>query len=252
MKSLFISDLHLHPAAPEGIRLFQAFVNEQAKQADRLFILGDMFEYWLGDDAVDFSGYGPIIDALAGLSSLNTKVFFMHGNRDFLVGKHFTSASGCELLHDPSVFSLDGHGVLLAHGDLLCTDDHAHQAFRAQTRDPTWQQQLLAQSIEQRDALARQLRMGSEEGKQIKPESIMDVNPATVKQVMQEYDVRVLIHGHTHRPAIHAFELDGSPAHRIVLGDWYQATGSYLRHENGEFQLVRYPDNTVQAHLQFN
>ncbi|HBE93077.1 MAG TPA: UDP-2,3-diacylglucosamine diphosphatase [Gammaproteobacteria bacterium] len=249
MKSLFISDLHLHPDHPEGIRIFEDFISEHAKQADRLFILGDLFEYWLGDDAVEFSGYKPVMDALSSLSCLNTKILFMHGNRDFLVSKDFASACSGWLLPDPSVFDLDGQKILLSHGDLLCTDDHEHQAFREQTRDKSWQNSLLDQSLEQRDALAKQLRMGSEEGKQIKPESIMDVSQSTVEQQMLVHDVRLLIHGHTHRPAIHDFTLDGQLAHRIVLGDWYES-GSFLSHKNGEFQLMSYPDNTVQAQLQ--
>lgn len=249
MKSLFISDLHLHPDHPEGMRLFEDFINEHAKQADRLFMLGDLFEYWLGDDAVEFSGYRPVMDALSSLSSLNTKCLFMHGNRDFLVGRDFATSCGSRLLPDPSVFDLDGHDVLLSHGDLLCTDDYEHQAFRKQTRDKAWQNSLLDQSLEERDALARQLRMGSEEGKQLKPEAIMDVNQTTVEQQMQAHGVQILIHGHTHRPAIHDFTLDNQPVHRIVLGDWYEH-GSYLSHENGEYQLTSYPDNHVQARLQ--
>jgi UDP-2,3-diacylglucosamine hydrolase len=248
MKSLFISDLHLHPGHPKGIQLFEDFIDEHARSADRLFILGDLFEYWLGDDAVDFSGYGPVMDTLASLAYSKTKIHFMHGNRDFLVSEEFASTCGSSLMPDPSIFDLDGQKVLLAHGDLLCTDDHEHQAFRKQTHDKTWQKSLLDQSLEERDNLARQLRTGSEEGNQIKPESIMDVTQATVEEQMQSHGVLILIHGHTHRPAIHNFTLNGLDAHRIVLGDWYER-GSYLSHEDGEFLLMSYPDNRVQAQL---
>ena len=249
MKSLFISDLHLHPDHPECMQLFSDFISEHAHAADNLYILGDLFEYWLGDDAIEFSGYRFVADTLTSLSTSATKILFMHGNRDFLVGKEFASLSGCGLLPDPSVIDLAGNGVLLTHGDFLCTDDQEHLAFRRHTGDETWQKNILSQSIEARDALARQIRIGSEEGKQIKPESIMDVNQSAVEDQMQAHRVKLLIHGHTHRPAIHSFELAGQPAHRIVLGDWYR-TGSYLSVEDGVYELTSYPDNIVQSRLE--
>jgi len=250
MKSLFISDLHLHPGHPDGMALFAQFIDEHARSADRLFILGDLFEYWLGDDAIEFSGHEALVDTLAGLGRSGTSVLFMHGNRDFLVGEDFASATGVTLLPDPDVVELDGLKVLLSHGDLLCTDDTEHQAFRAQTRDRAWQRQMLSQSLEQRDALARQLRMGSEQGKRIKPETIMDVTRDAVEQQMREHGTRLLIHGHTHRPAIDEFELDGSPAWRIVLQDWYGATGGFLSHEDGLFRSWSYPNNRLQAKIE--
>ena len=249
MQSLFISDLHLHPAHPDGMALFGQFANEHASQADRLFILGDLFEYWLGDDAIDFSGYRPVVNTLARMAVNGTQVLFVHGNRDFLVGEGFASAVHGRLLPDPSVFDLDGRRVLLSHGDLLCTDDVEHQAFRAQTRNPEWQASLLSQSLQQRDALARQLRMGSEQGKQIKAEAIMDVTTDAVEQQMRKHAVRVLIHGHTHRPAIHELEIDGSLAWRIVLQDWYEARGGFLSHADGQFRMIDYPSNELTAEI---
>ncbi len=249
MKSLFISDLHLHPDHPVCMQLFEDFIDEHATSADTLFILGDLFEYWLGDDAISFSGYQRVADSLARLQDTDTKVYIMHGNRDFLVGKEFTTSSNSNLLPDPSIYLLDETRVLLSHGDYLCTDDVDHQAFRRQTSDEAWQAAILSQSIEARDALAKQIRMGSENNKQIKPEAIMDVNQAAVETEMRQHEVNLLIHGHTHRPDIHRFELKGEPAYRIVLGDWYH-TGSFLSYSDGLFELTGYPDNEVQSHLE--
>ncbi|MCK5360600.1 MAG: UDP-2,3-diacylglucosamine diphosphatase, partial [Gammaproteobacteria bacterium] len=201
--SLFISDLHLDPGRPEGIKLFEEFIRQKAADADQLFILGDLFEYWLGDDASQHSGYQSIEDSLATLAGKKTKVYFMHGNRDFLISKGFASSVAARLLPDPSVFKLGEIDVLLMHGDSLCTDDVAHQKFRAQTRDKAWQQNILSLSIAEREELARQLRMNSVKGNAEKPESIMDVNQATLESVMKGHGVNILIHGHTHRLAMH-------------------------------------------------
>lgn len=249
MKSLFISDLHLHPDNPDCMQLFEDFIDEHATSADTLFILGDLFEYWLGDDAIAFSGYQRVADSLSRLHDTGTKIYIMHGNRDFLVGQEFTTSSNSNLLPDPSIYLLDETRVLLSHGDYLCTDDHEHQAFRRQTSDAAWQSSILQQSLEARDALAKQIRKGSENGKQLKPEAIMDVNQSSVESQMRQHEVNLLIHGHTHRPDIHSFELDGGPAYRIVLGDWYH-TGSYLSYSDGLFELTGYPDNKVQSRLE--
>jgi UDP-2,3-diacylglucosamine hydrolase len=246
--SLFISDLHLDPGRPEGIQLFDDFIRQKAVIAEQLFILGDLFEYWLGDDASKRSGYQPIAESLATLAGKKTKVYFMHGNRDFLVGKDFASSIGGWLLPDPSKFRLGEIDALLMHGDSLCTDDVEHQQFREQTRSRAWQQNILSRSIAEREELARQLRMNSIKGNTEKPESIMDVNQAAVESVMSENKVRLLIHGHTHRTAIHNFQILGKTAHRIVLGDWYQK-GNYLIHDEDGFRLLSYPDDTVLAIL---
>ncbi|MEA1890839.1 MAG: UDP-2,3-diacylglucosamine diphosphatase [Pseudomonadota bacterium] len=244
--SLFISDLHLDPGRPEGIELFEDFIRHRAVDADQLFILGDLFEYWLGDDACEHSGYQAIAESLAVLACHNTKVYFMHGNRDFLVSKDFASSiSGC-LLPDPSVFKLNNLDALLMHGDSLCTDDVAHQQFRAATRSKAWQQDILSKSIDEREEIARQLRANSQQGNAEKIESIMDVNQSAVESFMLEHNVKLLIHGHTHRTAIHEFQLAGEMAHRIVLGDWYQK-GNYLLHDETKFSLLSYPDDTVLA-----
>ena len=246
--SLFISDLHLDPARPEAIQLFDDFIRQKAQAADQLFILGDLFEYWLGDDASSHCGYQSIAESLATLSSHNTKVYLMHGNRDFLMGKDFTSCFAGWLLSDPSKITLGENEVLLMHGDSLCTDDVAHQQFREQSRNPEWQQAILAKSILEREQLARQLRMQSTQGNAEKPEAIMDVNQSAVETMMKNHQVQLLIHGHTHRTAIHNLELNGSAAHRIVLGDWYKK-GNYLIHDESGFRLISFPDDTVLSTL---
>lgn len=246
--SLFISDLHLDPARPQGIQLFDDFIRQKAQAADQLFILGDLFEYWLGDDASSHCGYQSIAESLATLSSHNTKVYLMHGNRDFLLGKDFTSSFTGSLLNEPTKIKLGTHDVLLMHGDSLCTDDVAHQQFREQTRSSEWQQAVLSKSITEREELARQLRMQSMQGNAEKPEAIMDVNQSAVESMMRNHQVQLLIHGHTHRTAIHELELNGRPAHRIVLGDWY-TKGNYLIHNKSGFRLMSFPDDTVLSTL---
>jgi UDP-2,3-diacylglucosamine hydrolase len=246
--SLFISDLHLDPGRPGGIHLFEDFIRNKAIEADQVFILGDLFEYWLGDDASEHCGYQAIIECLATLACEKTKVYFMHGNRDFLVGKDFASSIDGWLLPDPSKFRLGEIDVLLMHGDSLCTDDVAHQQFRQQTRSTEWQQNILSKSITEREEFAKKLRMSSKKGNTDKPESIMDVNQDAVESVMKDNQVSLLIHGHTHRPAVHNFQLMGKTAHRIVLGDWY-TTGNYLIHDEYGFRLLSYPGETILAKL---
>ena len=246
--SLFISDLHLDPGRPQGIQLFDDFICQKAQAADQLFILGDLFEYWLGDDASRHCGYQSIAESLATLSSHNTKVYLMHGNRDFLLGEGFTSHFAGQLLPDPSKITLGENNVLLMHGDSLCTDDVTHQQFREQSRNPEWQKAILAKSILEREELARQLRIQSMQGNAEKAEAIMDVNPSAVKSMMEEHQVRLLIHGHTHRTAIHNFQLNGIAVHRIVLGDWYKK-GNYLIHDENGFRLMSFPDDAVLSTL---
>lgn len=227
MPTLFISDLHLcgkRPAVTEG---FLKFLSHQAIEADALYILGDFFEYWIGDEAIDHPDHRPVIDGLKRLTSGGTPVFLQHGNRDFLLGEAFARASGCTLLPDPYVLDLYGTPTLLTHGDYLCTDDSEYQTFRQMVRDPQWQQTFLSQSVEEREAVARHYRQMSMEISATKKPEIMDVSDATVRQQMKQHAVQQMIHGHTHRPAIHEFELGGHPAKRIVLGDWYDQ-GSVL------------------------
>jgi UDP-2,3-diacylglucosamine hydrolase len=227
MAVLFISDLHLDPARPEGIASFRDFCADTASGADAVYILGDLFEAWIGDDDDD-PGLEPVIAALASLARRGTPCHFMQGNRDFLAGAGFARRTGCQLLRDFEVVELFGQAVLLTHGDLLCTDDVRYQELRRQLRDPGWQRDFLGKSVDERRSIAAALRLLSQSEMAAKAEAIMDVNETTVRETMRRFGVSVLLHGHTHRPAIHRFDLDGSPAERIVLNDWY-GPGGYLR-----------------------
>jgi len=221
MSTLFISDLHLDPARPHIVELFTRFVAGDARQAEALYILGDLFESWIGDD--DDSPLAlQIAQSLYALKQSGVRVFFMHGNRDFLLGQAYAEKAGMTLLNDPAVVEFDGERTLLMHGDTLCTDDVAYQEFRAVVRNPDWQNQFRARSLSERHAFAAQARAESvKHTAGAKPE-IMDVNQAAVIAAMRKQRVRTLIHGHTHRPSTHRFELDGQSAERIVLGDWYE------------------------------
>ncbi|WP_440995286.1 UDP-2,3-diacylglucosamine diphosphatase [Arhodomonas sp. SL1] len=235
---LFISDLHLDPQRPAIIRLFAEFLATEATTAGALYILGDLFEAWIGDDAI--SGDEPPLRALYGLTRRGVPVRVMRGNRDFLLGERFAELTGVELLPDPSVIRIDGVPVALAHGDALCTDDHDYQRFRAMVRDPAWQDEFLARPLAEREAYARQAREQSSARNERLDDTLMDVNPQAVAALMREQGVSTLIHGHTHRPAIHRLELDGHPAERIVLGDWYDQ-GSVLRWHRGAHRLSSLP-----------
>jgi UDP-2,3-diacylglucosamine hydrolase len=230
--TLFISDLHLEPARPEITRQLLAFLDDARGRCEALYVLGDLFEAWLGDDDPE-PEYRRVIAALRALAQAGTRCRFMHGNRDFLVGERFAAESGCELLAEHSLAELYGERVLLMHGDLLCTDDHEYQAFRRMVRDPRWQAGMLARPLAQRAAFAQQLKAQ-------KAEEIMDVNQRTVEETMQRFGVRTLLHGHTHRPAVHGFALGAGPATRIVLGDWYRQ-GSCVRWDASGFRLETLP-----------
>lgn len=238
MKILFISDLHLSRERPAITALFLRFMDEIATRADALYILGDLFEAWLGDDMV-LPEYQPAITAMKALSAQDIPVYVMYGNRDFLMRESFEEMSGATLIHEPYVIQLDGQATLLLHGDTLCTDDVAYQQFRAMVRNPLWQNEMLAKPPGQRLALAQEYRAMSQAEMAKKDDAIMDVNPDTVAATLRENKLRHLIHGHTHRPAIHQFELDGQPAQRIVLGDWYEH-GNYLLCEGNQCRLVEY------------
>ncbi|HYG32509.1 MAG TPA: UDP-2,3-diacylglucosamine diphosphatase [Methylophilaceae bacterium] len=227
--SLFISDLHLCSTRPAITRQLTAFLQSIAGKADALYILGDLFEYWAGDDDLDDPRHAEVIAALSALKPAGTQVFFMHGNRDFLLGEAFAAKTGITLLSDPTLLTLYGQRVLLTHGDTLCTDDIAYQAFRQQVREPAWQAGFLAQPLSARKAQIEALRQRSEQEKSQKSESIMDVNADAVHGLLKQYDYpELLIHGHTHRPARHLLEVDGHHCERWVLGDWYEQ-GSCLR-----------------------
>ena len=222
MTTLFISDLHLDPSRPEIIATFRRFIAEEAVNADALYILGDLFEAWIGDDADDETGK-QFVAAMRPLREARKPCFYMHGNRDFLLGVRFARESGMTLLPDLSVINLYGTPTLLMHGDTLCTDDEAYQAFRTQVRAAEWQRQFLSQGIEKRQAFATQARNQSQRHtRDSSNAAIMDVNQQAVETAMKSAKVRRLIHGHTHRPATHSFDLNNAPATRIVLGDWYE------------------------------
>lgn len=227
MSTLFISDLHLDPARPAVTALFLDFLERRARRAAALYILGDLFEAWIGDD--DDRALGKTVAvALRALTDSGVAVAFLHGNRDFLLGERFAAASGIRLLPESVVIELAGQRVLLLHGDTLCIDDVAYQTFRAQVRNPAWQAQILALPLAQRRALASQMRETSQQVTRQMAADITDVNPDEVDRVMRAYGVHRLIHGHTHRPAIHEWSLDGQPATRLVLSDWDEERASAL------------------------
>jgi UDP-2,3-diacylglucosamine hydrolase len=224
--TLFISDLHLDPERPAITELFLDLLNTRACNTDAIYILGDLFEAWIGDD--DHSPMNQAVcKGLGDCASTGTPVFVMHGNRDFLLGEEFAKACSCTLLDDPALIDLYGTPTLLMHGDMLCTDDTEYMSFRRMVRDPQWQAELLSKSLQERRMIASDMRNQSRQQTGGKPESIMDVNDDAVRDVMSTYNVQRLIHGHTHRPAVHDLLLADMPAQRIVLGDWYEQ-GSLL------------------------
>ena len=225
--TLFISDLHLDDARPRTNELFLAFMAGPATRAEALYILGDLFEFWIGDDAIDLPLNRMVVDALAALSRRGTRLHFMHGNRDFLVRDGFAAATGATLLADPTEVDLYGRHTLLMHGDTLCTDDVAYQKFRAQVHDPAQQAAFLARTMAERDAFVRGVRSQSDAAKAGKSEEIMDVAPRAVEEMLRQHAYPTLIHGHTHRPATHVLEVDGHRCERWVLTDWYES-GGYL------------------------
>lgn len=226
----FISDLHLSPAAPGLVRLFGDYLNGPARQAERLFILGDFFEVWVGDDG----GVDPVsrqIKAwLREASDAGLAISFLHGNRDFLVGEAFATETGVTLLPDPYVLSTPEWQFVLTHGDALCTDDLPYQAFRTQVRNPQWQAAFLAKPLQERIAIAMGLRAQSEAGKAEKAgtsaEYLMDVNPGATDDFIRSHGYATVIHGHTHRPATHDHIVDGIHTQRWVLADWHEAEGT--------------------------
>ena len=227
MTTLFISDLHLSPERPAIAALFLGFLRERARTARALYILGDLFEYWIGDDASQQPGVQPLLAALRALTDSGVQVFVMHGNRDFLLGNGFADQTGCRLIPDPTIIDLYGERVLLMHGDTLCTDDVDYLKFRAMVRNPQWVQMFLAKPIPERIAMVREYREVSKTATAAKKPEIMDVNRAAVEAAFRQHGVRHLIHGHTHRPAQHVLTLDGAELRRTVLGDWYEQ-GSVL------------------------
>ena len=226
--TLFISDLHLCQKQPHCVKVFMHFIKHIAPKAEALYILGDLFEYWAGDDDIDAPFHKRVTRAMRALTTGGTRLFIMHGNRDLLMGKALAQASGATLLADPTLVDLYGTPTLLTHGDALCTDDVAYQTFRSQVHDSGWQQLFLAQPLAQRKAQIEQMRTRSENEKQHKSNEIMDVNAEAVAEFLREHGYPRLIHGHTHRPMHSLHHLDGYTCERWVLGDWHK-TGNALR-----------------------
>lgn len=238
---LLISDLHLEEKRPDITRAFLHFLATRACQAEALYILGDFFEVWIGDDAMT-PFQQSIADALRALSERGTRIYLMHGNRDFMLGKGFCRAAGCTLLGDPSVVQLGGERVLLMHGDSLCTRDEGYMRLRRLLRNPLSLFILRHLPLSTRRKLARKLRNESRAQTRMKASDIIDVTPELVPRVLAEHGVRTLIHGHTHRPATHELEVDGRPARRIVLGDWDQQ-GWALQVDESGFQQAPFDLN---------
>ncbi len=239
MTTLFISDLHIDASCPEITGQFLHLLNGEARAAEALYILGDLFESWVGDDDADVDQAA----AMAGLRSLTTAgvpCFVMHGNRDFLLGKGFCAMTGARLLPDPLIVTLYGERVLVMHGDALCTDDLPYQRLRATVRNVDWQRQFLGLSVASRRALAGAARAGSQAHTAAVEYTITDVNPTSVAAALRGAGVATLLHGHTHRPAIHALTVDGRACTRIVLGDWH-TRGSVLRWDRGGPELASLP-----------
>lgn len=235
--TLFIADLHLNARQPEVYQRFEKFLKSKARSARALYILGDLFEYYLGDDAMDETA-GKVCDDLRCISQkFNTLIFFMPGNRDFLLKDKFTKSAGMTLLEDPSVIHLDKKRIILTHADELCTDDIEYQKIRLMFRNPDWQKQFLSLSIQDRIRFAEQARKQSQQHTNTTSSDIMDVNTQAVEDLFLKTNCNIMIHGHTHRPAFHSHEIDGKIHQRLVVGDWHYQT-SYLEYCNGNFTLV--------------
>lgn len=226
--TLFISDLHLSADHSGSMAAFQRFIAEVVPQAEALYILGDLFEYWAGDDDLEDEFHARVIAALRNLARHGTVVYLMHGNRDLLMGQALADACRATLLHDPALLDIYGAPTLLSHGDILCTGDIEYQRYRAQVHDAAFQQQFLARSLAERKAYIEQLRSRSTMEKQSKDSAIMDVSETAVAALLREYRYPRLVHGHTHRPGRHEHVVDGHRCERWVLGDWYRQ-GSALR-----------------------
>lgn len=237
---VFISDLHLMPTKPETMNLFIRFADEVAARADTLYILGDFLEIWWGDDE-PATGYAEVFQCLKELPTHHgTEVYLMHGNRDFMIGEVLADRCHFKIIPDPLRITLQGRDALLMHGDTLCTDDVDYQKFRQMVRDPLWQQQVLNKSLEERYQLAKSIRDSSKQATTEKEETIMDVNQEETERVFIDNDIDVIIHGHTHRPAIHHQRINDNDTTRVVLGDWHE-TARYLRvNDTSDLELLTF------------
>ena len=238
MSVFFISDLHLTPERPDIARAFSYFLSHTAINAEALYLLGDVFDAWIGDDA-PVPGIEGLVAQLKALSDSGCKLYFQHGNRDFLVGSAFAEAIGAELLPEAIVHTLPIGPTLLMHGDQLCIDDKEYIRFREMVRNSEWQQMMLNKSVQERLSIAKQLRETSQERTAEKDDYITDVNQGEVNNQLTANSVHLMIHGHTHRPAIHRFNQQGCEATRIVLGDWDQQ-GWYLKIDEKGYDLISF------------
>ncbi len=242
-QALFVSDLHLSAERPEANEQFFRFIADEAARARVLYVLGDLFEYWAGDDELSDAAGDPLARDVAAafktLADSGVRVALMHGNRDFLVGKAFLAASGAQLLDDPSVIKFAGKRLALLHGDTLCTDDHDYQAWRLTARSAEWQREFLSTKLLERRKTIQGLREKSKEVIAAKPAEIMDVNQKAVREVFRHLKLRHMIHGHTHRPARHEHQVDGARCERWVLPDWY-GRGGYLALDDVGPRLVSF------------
>jgi UDP-2,3-diacylglucosamine hydrolase len=237
--SLLISDLHLTEGRPEANERFFSFIEEIASRAASLYVLGDLFEYWIGDDDLGDPFHAVVAGFLRRLSDAGIGVHLMHGNRDFLIARAFAAAAGARLVADPSVVELGGVRTLLMHGDTLCTDDADYQDWRRVSRSPAWQHEFLSRPLEERRRIILELREKSRAAIRRKPSEVMDVNPAAVRKAFQEHEVSRLVHGHTHRPGHQVVDVDGRRCERWVLPDWY-GRGGYLELGAAKPRLVRF------------
>ncbi|WP_312949975.1 UDP-2,3-diacylglucosamine diphosphatase [Superficieibacter sp.] len=239
MTTLFIADLHLCTEEPAIVAGFLRFLAEEARQADALYILGDLFEAWIGDDDPVVL-HRQIAAAINALVDSGVPCYFIHGNRDFLLGKRFARESGMILLPEEKILDLYGRRVLIMHGDTLCTDDAGYQAFRAKVHQPWLQRLFLALPLFIRQRIAARMRANSKAANSTKSLEIMDVNPQAVVDALEKHHVQWLIHGHTHRPAVHECVANGQPAFRVVLGAWH-SEGSMVKVTRGDVELIHFP-----------
>ncbi len=237
-QTLFISDLHLAVSQPATTELFLGFMHGINADTEALYVLGDLFEHWIGDDSMDEPFHQTIVTAFATVAKNGTALFFMHGNRDFLLGQAFCDASHGTLLANHSLIDLYGIPTLLMHGDLLCTDDTDYMRFRAMVRQPAWQNNFLTKTLDERQIIVENLRIQSKEATRLKPTEITDVALPTVEATLRNYGYPKLIHGHTHRPARHIHTVDGKTCERWVLTDWYDEKGGYLKVTPNKWEML--------------
>tara|TARA_B100001179_G_scaffold35148_1_gene22137 strand:- start:312 stop:1046 length:735 start_codon:yes stop_codon:yes gene_type:complete len=240
MTKLFISDLHLHQARPEVTGLFRDFIDELltiTTPNPELYILGDLFEFWIGDDYED-PLYSEITNQLKNLVKSGIKTYLMHGNRDFLIGENFLSKTGIELLKEPTIFSYKDKNIMLSHGDQFCIDDIEYQAYRKIVRNREWQRSFLSFPIDKRLNILNEARDASIQSQEMKPNAIMDVNENEVAAVIQKNNIDILIHGHTHRPRSHTIDIETKQSVRLVLGDWSASSTKIIKWVDAEPQLI--------------